>query len=186
MNLLDLDVRWTRFNDEGRVCPCCGQSFNGIFDLGYEAPGDWPHGPLQGDDMTVGEDRLHTDLCRLNGRFFVRCVLPLNLRGTDEIFCFGPWAEVPEPMFRDYLDTFVEGPHEFAGGEALLANVLPGFESDSAIPCALVPSDSDDRPMLVAHDGPLAEAQRDGISFDDLLDIYAAAGRDIRPHLTQG
>jgi hypothetical protein len=30
----------------------------------------------------------------------------------------------------------------------------------------------------------LARLQEDGITFDQLLDIYAAAGQDVRPHLT--
>ena len=36
MNLLDLDARWRRFNDPDRSCPCCGRTFSGVFDIGFD------------------------------------------------------------------------------------------------------------------------------------------------------
>ena len=61
MNLLDLDARWRRFNDANRACPCCGQTFSGIFDIGFDHPDCWPHGALrdshcQGYPFTSGSD----------------------------------------------------------------------------------------------------------------------------------
>ena len=38
---------------------------------------------------------------------------------------------------------------------------------------------------LMAQDGALRDLQELGLTFDQLLDIYAASGSDIRPHLTQ-
>lgn len=186
MNLLDLDARWKRLHDEDRTCPCCGRTFSGIIDLGYNHPDDWPHGPREGEtDLFVGDDRLSADLCRLNGRHFIRCTLPLPIRGSDEHFAFGPWAEVAEETFRAYLGTYDDPPADFAGGEGLLANDLPLFEDSAGDAVRLVGGPADKRPELFALDGPLADAQRDGISFDALLDIYAASGMDIRPHLAQ-
>ena len=48
------------------------------------------------------------------------------------------------------------------------------------------PRDGRLRPILRIEDEahPYFGRQRDGISFDELLDIYAACGTDIRPHLT--
>ena len=40
------------------------------------------------------------------------------------------------------------------------------------------------RPELYIHqEHPLGLAQRDGITLDQLLDIYAASGNDLRRHL---
>lgn len=184
MNLLALDSRWRRFNDPDRACPCCGRRFDGIFDIGFDAPDAWPHGPREGeDDLAIGQDRLGPEFCRVDGRHFLRAVLTLPLRGSDEVFAFGPWAEVPEPVFRAYLATIDDPAAPFAPAEGLLANALPGFEdaADSAVTLTL--PDPAQRPLLAASDGQLAEAQAQGMSFDDLLDIYAASGMDIRPHL---
>jgi hypothetical protein len=184
MTLLALDSRWRRFNDESRACPCCGQSFNGIFDIGYDHPDDWPHDGFHGGDpVEVGDDFLVADLCRLDGRFFIRSVLSLPLRGAEDSFSFGPWAEVSKDDFRAYADSF-SGRHPFPGAEGILANALPLFEVDFGAAVTMTERDPTQRPFLTLAKGPLAEAQQNGISFDDLLDIYAASGTDIRPHLT--
>lgn len=185
MNLLDLDARWRRFNDQGRACPCCGKTFSGIFDLGYDHPDDWPHGHSNGEDIIVGDDRLNADLCRIGDRHFLRCTLPLTIRGSDEFFAFGPWAEVSQDQFYAYLDTYGDTPKPMPEGEGLLANALPMFEDESGTVVRVALPDPTNRPELTAQHGALVEAQENGISFDDLLDIYAAGGQDIRPHLTQ-
>ena len=71
---------------------------------------------------------------------------------------------------------------EYAETPVLLANEVPGLEADMGV--LHFPS-REERPALTAQSGPLAQAQQNGISFDQLLDLYAACGDDIRPHLTQ-
>lgn len=184
MSFLDLDSRWRRFNDPDRACPCCGRRFSGVFDIGFDSPGDWPHGPRpEGGELEVGRDRLASEFCRLGGRYFLRGVLLLPLRGSDEHFAFGPWAEVAEPVFRACLDSIGDPEHPFAPARGLLANTLPGFEASLGASLAVTLPDPDQRPLFAATEGKLAEAQAQGLSFDDLLDIYAAFGDDLRPHL---
>lgn len=185
MTLLALDSRWRRFNDETRACPCCGQTFGGIFDLGYDHPDAWPHGPRDGGEtVTLGSDRLGAHLCSFSGRYFLRCVLALPIKGAGDSFSFGPWAEVSLDTFETYLKS-AEGP-AFAQTEGLLANALPLFEADAQTPITLAVTTADRCPEIKPHPGgALADAQTNGISFDDLLDIYAASGQDIRPHLTR-
>lgn len=181
MNLLDLDARWKRFNDPDRACPCCGRQFGGVFDIGFEEPQDWPHGPRDSDDMLVGEDRLTADLCRLDGRYFLRATMPLAIRGAGESLNISLWAEVSRETLHGYLDS-IDSVAPFSA-EGLTANPVPGIEED-AVPIKVEVEDSGQRPVARATEGPVAAAQSDGISFDDLLDIYAAGGNDIRPHLT--
>lgn len=187
MSLLDLDPRWRRFNDTDYTCPCCGQSFGGVFDIAYDHPACWPHDALSDsgqDVLQVGEDKLSADLCRLGAHRFIRCVLPLPIRGCDERFYFGPWASVAPETFDRYVTAWHQDDWSgFPQNLGWLANELPGFESDGAVACDLITGDGDARPGLRVHQGPLAEAQGGGISFDQLLDIYAATGTDLRPHL---
>ncbi len=189
MSLLALDARWRRLHDENRRCPCCAKQFNGIFDIGYDHPDSWPHASLSDspcDTVQVGQDKLSADLCRHAEHRFILCVLPLPVRGSDEVFNFGPWASVHPDTFYAYLEDATGETPGFKGGEAWLMNDLPGFESEEPIACNLRPGPEGQRPRLCAQEGPLARAQSDGISFDQLLDIYGATGSDIRPHLAQG
>lgn len=131
----------------------------------------------------MGEDRLSPDLCRLGEDRFLCAILSLPVRGADEAVHFALWAAVTPELFYGYLDAATEGSTEFAGGHGWLMNDLPGFESDEPLACTLKPGAPGERPRISLTDGPLATLQRDGISFDALLDLYAALGDDIRPHL---
>lgn len=185
------DPRWQRFNDSSRPCPCCGRVFDGVFDIGYDHPDPWPHGNRAEsgqDTLSIGTDTLSADLCRFGEHRFIRCVLPLPIQGTDQMFAFGPWGSVNRQNFDRYVQAELSGTlTEFEGCFAWLMNVLPGFEFDDWLPCNLVIEDPTQRPVLEVHDGSheLAELQENGITFDQLLDIYAATGQDIRPHLLQ-
>ncbi|MGY9046230.1 MAG: DUF2199 domain-containing protein [Rhodobacterales bacterium] len=182
MSLLDLDARWRRFNDPDHACPCCGRQFSGVFDRGFEEPDDWPFGPRSEELLIAGEDKLSSELCRLGDRRFLRCVIALPLRGSDnERFFFGLWAEVSQADFYAYLDGSTEDGAPVTKLTATTANSLPLFPD--AAQGILRPGSGLERPRLIVTDGPLGQAQSDGISFDDLLDIYAAADKDIRPHL---
>ncbi len=182
--LLALDSRWRRFNDPDYVSQS-GKSFSGVFDIGYDAPDSWPHASPRDAgtaEVEVGDDKLSADLCKLDDTRFIHCVLPLSIKGSDEVFNFGPWAAVPSETFYAYIDhATADAP--FQESTAFLMNDLPGFESDEPIACTLRQGQDGQRPQLVATEGPLAHAQAEGITFDQLLDIYAATGTDVRPHL---
>ena len=187
---LNEDPRWRRFNDSTRPCPCCGRSFDGVFDIGFDHPDPWPHGNRSetgADYMEAGDDSLGTDLCKFGKYRFIRAVLPLPIKGTDQVFAFGPWGSVNPANFDRYVAAS-QGDETFEGCFAWLMNLLPGFDFTEPLPCNLVPGAEGERPILEVHDGAhdIAVLQEDGITFDQLLDIYAAAGQDIRPHLMDG
>jgi hypothetical protein len=184
MNILDLDARWRRFNDPDYRCSCCGRTMPGVYDLGFDHPDSWPHGHLadtDGDELQVGDDKLSPELCRYGDHRFIKAILTLPIRGSDDAINLAVWASLTPENFYAYLDHCFDGA-EFAGCEAWLMNDLPGFEGDP-IACALTPGPDDQRPALTAKDGPLQAAQTNGISFDDLLEIYADFDDDLRPHL---
>lgn len=188
MNLAD-DPRWRRFNDREFECPCCGQTFGGVFDIGYDHPDPWPHGNLMDTDkdiLVVGEHKLSSDLCVFDGGYYIRCTLPLPILGTDQTFSYGVWGSVKDENYDAYISAWQKDDYSvFPGCFACLMNDLPGWPSEDWLPCDLETGESSDRPVLWVHEDkhPLATAQREGITFDRLLDLYAAAGTDIRPHL---
>lgn len=186
MNLLALDSRWQRFNDENWACPCCGQTFSGVFDIGFDHPDCWPHGSprdLGQSELHVGDDKLSGDLCRFQEERFVCGLLSLPIKGSDEVLTLAVWASVTPYTFYRYIDFATSEAAAFTPCPAWLMNDLPLFASEDPIGCEMRQGDDGQRPRFVITDGPLAQAQAEGISFDQLLDIYAATGTEVRAHL---
>ncbi|QFS82678.1 hypothetical protein FIU97_07690 [Roseivivax sp. THAF40] len=182
--LLNLDARWQRLNDPDYACPCCGRSFGGLIDIGYDAPEDWPHAlPEPGAVIEAGEDRLSSELCRLGDRRFLRAHLALPVRGSEDAVHLAPWVEVAPADFYAALDRLEAGdaaPTEMA---AMLANTLPGPLADMGAG-QLRDVAAEARPEFLPAPGPAADLVSEGLSFDAVLDLYAEIGEDIRPHLT--
>ncbi|SIS90915.1 hypothetical protein SAMN05421759_10633 [Roseivivax lentus] len=184
MNLLQLDARWQRLNDPDYACPCCGRSFGGLIDIGYDAPGDWPHAlPEPGAVIAAGEDRLSSELCRLGARRFLRAHLAVPVRGAGDAVHLAPWAEVAPGDFYATLERIEAGISAPADMAAVLANILPGPLGEIEVG-HLRHGAAEARPTFLPAPGPAADALAEGLSFDAVLDIYAEIGEDIRPHLT--
>ncbi|WP_420567061.1 DUF2199 domain-containing protein [Thalassovita sp.] len=184
MSLLALDARWRRFNDPDRECPCCGRRFSGVYDIAYDHPARWPH-PERGDQPFVkaGEDQLAADLCRVGGVRLLRAHAALPIHGAEDMLHLTPWVAVPDEVFFAYLDTTDSADAPLpAPAQGLLDNDLPDLaETGTAVTVHFDTREA--LPRIEASAGPLADALQNGISFDQLLDLYAACGDDIRPHL---
>ena len=186
MTLLALDSRWQRLMDPDYVS-AGGKTFGGLVDIGFEAPDAWPHAtPAETGEEVVelGADKLSADLCRLDDTHYLRVILPLPVRGAEEAALFSLWAAVSPEDFARYLADWqgtAEAP--FTTAPAWLMTDLPGYESDTPLHGTLTAQDEGVPRLTLDGTEPLAAAQAEGISFDALLDLYAALGTDLRPHL---
>jgi hypothetical protein len=188
------DPRWLKLHDREWVCPCCGETHSGPFDIACDKPDFWP-GPGEkspnSDVMMPGDPHtnvLTEDFCILNGEhFFVRCVLRLPIVGTaGEHFGFGVWATLSKKNFETYLSVFDAGDAGDLGPWfGWFSNRLPGYPDTLNVKCRVHPQDHRQRPHIELEptDHPLAIDQRQGITLDRLLEIYALSGHDIRPGL---
>lgn len=184
MSLLAIDARWRRFNDPDRACPCCGRQFSGIYDISYDHPARWPHAE-RGDQPYVkaGDDQLTADLCRVGETRLLRAVLSLPVQGADEVIHLTPWVAVPEETFYAYLDTSDSNDAPLpAPVPAELDNDLP-FLAQTGTALTLYFDTRESLPRISASESTITDALQNGLGFDQLLDLYAACGDDIRPHL---
>ncbi|MGB1208950.1 MAG: DUF2199 domain-containing protein [Paracoccaceae bacterium] len=209
MTLLALDGRWRRMMDPTYACPCCGQGWGGVFDIGFDAPDVWPHiTPREANRPDVeisqndssgdpehglkhgpehGPDRLTADLCRLGPDRFLRALLTLPIRGSTEQVHIGLWAQVAPDTLYAYIDHATQGA-TFASAPGTLATALP-FGIAAQTPCTLTAGADGQCPQITALGPSDARARTPrssslpDLSFDDLLDLYAACGQDLRPHL---
>ncbi|MGL4242901.1 MAG: DUF2199 domain-containing protein, partial [Beijerinckiaceae bacterium] len=138
-----------------------------------------PNAAVAGSDHVLTED-----FCVLDGQhFFVRCVLELPLAGwSGQRFGFGVWSTLSKANFERYRATFDSGEQAELGPMfGWFSNRLKGFPDSLNLKCQVLPQNGRRRPNVMLDDieHPLAAAQREGIGFDQLLEIYRANGHDL-------
>ena len=189
---LSSDPRWRRLNNRNWSCPVCGKIHHGPFDLAYARPDPYPGGEDLAPNSEVvaaladGRDILTEDFCLFGPHRIIRCILPMPIRGSDARFAFGVWGTIKPAYFDEVLAHFDDGTAGATGPYfSWLMNLLPGA-SKTPPRCTMTMQDDRQRPILTLDDEshPFHAAQRDGITFDALLSLYADFGHDIRPHLT--
>jgi hypothetical protein len=184
---LEDDIRWRRLTRTGLRCVSCGQVHKGLLDLAVDAPGAWPD-PPEGEPNSALGDRTHVlteDFCIIEGQhYFVRGVLQLPIiGGKDQVFSYGVWSSLSGKNFALYRDTFESGDQGKLGPWfGWFSNQLPGYPKTSALKCRVQPRSGGLRPTfeLEPADHPLAVEQREGVTLDRLLDIFALSGHDLR------
>jgi hypothetical protein len=181
------DLRWRRLTRTQVRCASCGQTHKGLFDLATDGPEHWPgERPGEPNSALLGRDHVLTeDFCIIEGRdHFVRCVLQLPLvGGTEEVFGYGVWCTLSPKHFATYRDTFDAGDQKDLGPWfGWFSNRLKGYPETLNLKCQVRPRSGRQRPLieLEADGHPLAVEQRDGITIDRLLEIYALNGHDLR------
>ena len=183
------DPRWQHFNDKNFACTCCGQSHSGVFDISFDHPDSWPHGSLIDSgqaNLRVGQDFLNPDIC-LHGEFrFIKALLRFPILGSDQYFAFGVYVSLKPENFEALLKAEDAGTLDKVDPMfCWVSHALPYFDTTEFLP-ANVSGFSPDLRAFVTLDpecGTIAQAQSDGITFDQLLDLYSATGTDIRNHL---
>ena len=177
-----------RLNDASWVCPVCGTAHKGLFDLACDSPDFWqgPDEKLPNSEVFKSNTALTEDFCVLNGEHvFVRLQLPV-IGAPDTFFGFGVWSTLSKTNFDLYLNTFDSGDQGHLGPWfGWFSSRLNGYPDTLNLKCQVVPRDARSRPYveLEPTDHPLAIEQRDGITFDRILEIYALYGHDVRAAL---
>jgi len=156
------------------VCGICGQTHLGLTkDRAYTMP-DEVWGLSEAERATRA--KYDTDLCRLDDRHFIRCILPVPLIDQQEAFWWGAWAEVTEETFYRYIELYnvdgsMEPPHE-----ASLANALAPYGDTIGLPVLMQFGDPTKRPVLSTlpiDQSLLAQEQRRGIGDERYHQIVA-------------
>lgn len=189
---LDHDPRWKRVHDRHWTCPNCHAVHIGLFDMACGKPDAWP-GPaddkLPNSTVLDSVNFLSEDFCILNDEhFFVRAVLEIPLIGAPAGICFayGIWSTLSRKNFEIYVDRFDAGEFDGVGPWfGWFSNALRNYPNTLNLQCQVRPRSNHQRPWieLESTDHPLVVEQREGITLDRLLEIYAFFGHDIRAAL---
>lgn len=166
-------------------CASCTVAHHGMFDLAARAPAQWTKEEIYDSNaaLRMDEDFLSEDFCVLNGEhFLVRSVLEIPVHGLQDTFGYGLWGSLKKENFEIYVEHFDLG--EVPDGvpwDSWLCNVIHPFMEEGPLPCLMLPRPERQRPLLYVADDdhPLAKAQEDGISPEQLLEIYAHYGHPV-------
>ena len=156
------------------TCSTCGERHEGLMDLATSGPAPW----VSSDETTRAKEfKKSDDLCVWNDEhYFVRGVLPIPVLGLDDCFCFGVWSSLSRENFRLYIDHWKDDKaHKLGPWFGWFSNSLKGYQETLNLKCQVHPQKDGQRPQIELEptDHPLAVEQRDGITVERLLDIYA-------------
>ena len=152
-------------------CATCDDWHEGWPDVGYSQP----------DHTTgiVGSEResrvlLSSDLCVLDEKFFfVRCQLPMKVRGTGENFAWGVWSSLSKENFQRYYASYDEDMSDWDPMFGYLSNRLSHYPDTLGLKLSVQTRGKGDRPtvQLEPTNHPLAIDQRNGMTLEKLLEI---------------
>lgn len=152
-------------------CSACNEWHDGLPDMGYDQP-DYAANVPKGERST--RVMLTSDLCSVDKEFFfIRCVLPLPIRGTDENFGWGVWSTLSEKNFTRYREHYDEDMSHWDPMFGYLSNNLPEYPETLSLKLNVQSQKKGSRPKVTLQptDHPLAVEQRDGIAFEKVLKI---------------
>jgi hypothetical protein len=177
------DPRWISLQTGSMICTSCGQVHQGLFDVAYAAPFYWEGDPTPAEPKDIWDfsNFLTSDFCVIRGEnFFIRCILELPLRGMiGDRFGYGVWASLSKANFKIYFESFSSDEQGSLGPWfGWFSNKIDGYPDTLQLECQMKPQHGNSRPLieLAVSDHPLAVAQHQGLTMDELFEIYAGRG----------
>jgi hypothetical protein len=158
------------------TCSRCGRVHEGLpHDWGFDAPVYWY--ALSPDERST-RGKLSEDLCVIRDEegehFFIRGILPIPVRTSDEEFRYGVWASLSEKSFRRVVELWndpkrTEEPPYFGW----LSNSIAGYPETLSLKTNVHTRDLNLRPTIELQptDHPLAVEQREGITPERLQEL---------------
>jgi hypothetical protein len=174
-----------RLNQPEWKCASCEKTHHGMFDIFHITPDYWPYPRVYqpNNALRMDGDFVSEDFCVIAGTdFFVRCVFNVPVIGTEYPFGFGVWSSLSRRNFELYFEHFHETTNDDLGPWfGFFSNHVKGFEEVLGEECSVHPQAGNKRPLITLNNGrhELAIAQRDGISPEQMIEIYHKYGHEI-------
>ncbi len=141
-------------------------------DVAFGSPYYWTTVP---QPERTQRTELTSDLCSIdNEDFFIRGILLVPIRGTDEHFGWGLWTSVSKANFDRYRETFDSHEQSALGTfTGYISNQIDAYPNLLQLVVRAHLQDDNQRPKLELEptDHPLAVDQREGISQDRVVQL---------------
>ncbi len=161
----------------GFVCRQCGSTHDGLTtDIGFKLPDDvWAIPKEERESRAT----FNSDVCRFEGRCFIRGILYVPIVGRNESFAWGVWAEVEKRIMMRYVEIFSEDRSNEPLYDGTLANRLSSYPDAAGERVTVRFGDAASRPEFLldgASNSSLARDQRTGIDESRYHEILVANG----------
>lgn len=187
------DPRWHAFSNAGYQCSC-GERHVGLFPLHMQLPKGWPGEAVYEPNSAIRMDGnfLSHDFSVLEGKYYaMRMRLPIAMHGLGPmVFMYSVWAAMNRPDFEAFVQaTLNKTMNNKVSAPARLANNISGYTNTSGLMGTAFQQEDGGYPLLLLHGAQdandpnhlLLSEQRQGISFDRVLELFAQYGHDMRP-----
>ena len=127
-------------------CPTCEKWHEGFPDIGYDQPDYTKDIP---ETERAKRVFLNSDLCVLDDQhFFIRCMLFLKIRGSNDDFAFGIWSSLSKANFLRYQANYDNDMSEWEPMFGYLSNRLPLYPDTLALKLAVQTGPAGARPAV--------------------------------------
>mgnify|MGYP003945682985 CR=1 FL=1 len=159
------------------LCGTCGELHEGLpTDWAWRLPDEvWALSKDERDARAKWTD----DLCQLDERYFIRCILKVPFQELEGYYGWGVWAEVAENDFRRYLEVYSEDASREPPVPGTLANAISQYEAALGLPISVQFGNATSRPSVhvsLSTGHILAVVQAAGMSNASYHDILVSTG----------
>lgn len=164
------------------ICSCCGKEITGLpLDYSMRLPDNilaLPHSEHDNVSQPIKSLISYND-----EEFYIRGVIPIEVKGTDDYLVFGVWVEVEEEGYHRAYEAWVESHDKKAIFEGAIIGRLA-----NEFPTALYPDTFNhllaifDRPEIAAQcllketDHPFSLEQYEGVTIERVHEIARIMG----------
>jgi hypothetical protein len=147
-------------------CGCCGKEIGEIaFDKSYTMPDEiW----ALSESEKKQRAQIGSDLCQLDGRYFLRGVAYIPVNGAEQQFGWGIWAEIPQDDFFEYVKNYKEDNSNKPAFRGKVANQIPSYANTIGLGLLVQLSNETQRPTFTFIDEShlLKKEQSEGMSLE--------------------
>ena len=155
------------------VCKTCGETHDSLPSLMFSAP--TPYALASPEDRAEHWDVEGDFAVYKESEFFVRAMLLLPIKDTDQSLTFGCWSSLSKDNFTKYFQKFEDDDQSTLGPMfSYFMNAVPGYSRTLGLNSDIIPQDDRMRPLIWLHDfdHPLVQHQRDGISMNEATTYF--------------
>lgn len=147
------------------TCQTCGETHDGLpTDRGWTLPDAvWAVPEVDRSSRA----KFNSDLCQMDDRHFIRCLLKIPFNEQAGYFGWGVWIEVLEIDFYRYIELYDKDGSSEPAIHGMIANEIPTYPSSLGMPVLMQFQDSKSRPDVrfpATAKHPLATDKADGLN----------------------